>query len=462
MKSLPKLIRRFVGLLLLSAALLLALNLLLLAGVVSRQTACASPWTQAEETAAALRKTETGYELPAGAAAELRAQGAWAMLIEDGTLDLAWHSEDLPESVPRRYTAADVAQLTRGYIDGYPTFPAGAEGGLLVLGYPRDRFWKHMWPSWDYWLIANAPRLALGVLAGNALLLFAIYLAANTGLLRSVRPIAEGIRTLPTGEETALPETGLLSELAADINRSSRLLRAQARRLRERESARANWIAGVSHDLRTPLALVMGTAGQLESDPALPAAQRERAAAILRQSRRMGELIGDLNLASRLEYDMQPLRLRRENAVALVRQAAVDCINAGADESFRIEWRTEEGFHCFVDADGALLKRAVVNLIQNSFGHNPGGCAVYVSVAREGGSCLIRVEDDGVGAAEERLAALNAAPLSAVRAWDGPDPPHGLGLLLVRQIAAAHGGEAVFGRSAQGGFAARLRLPAKP
>ena len=62
----------------------------------------------------------------------------------------------------------------------------------------------------------------------------------------------------------------------------------------------------VSHDIRTPLSMVMGYAGQIEDNESLPESERKKARIIRQQSTKMKNLINDLNLASKLEYNMQP------------------------------------------------------------------------------------------------------------------------------------------------------------
>ena len=352
-----------------------------------------------------------------------------------------WKSDSLPDSVPDSYSLSDIAALTRGYISGYPTFPAEAESGLLVVGFPKTSFWKHLWPSWDYQLIAHAPQIALAVLTANLAVLLLIYGMANAGLLRSVKPITNGILSLPSGEPVHLQETGPLSEVAAHINSASEVLQEQKRQLRMRETARANWIAGVSHDIRTPLSMVTGYADQLRSAPELTEENRKKAAIILKQSQRIRDLISDLNLASRLEYNMQPLRLQEVNAVSLVRQTAVDFMNADTEEKYSIEWQTEEDLlYCPVRADQDLLKRAVSNLILNSMKHNEGGCTIFLAVARENRSCIICVADNGIGVSEEQMHSLRMAPDHIMWDTDPNGQRHGLGLQIVRQIAASHQG----------------------
>lgn len=460
MKSIPKLIRRFVLILLLSIFLFLVLNMGFLIAYTMGHSANGSPWTAAQDAAEAMAVTEEGYTLPEEMQEELESKNIWAVYIDNTTLKALWHSDNLPDTVPLEYTASEIASLTRGYIDDCPAFTGTGEEGLMILGYPQKSFWKHMYPSWDYQMIESAPMTVLMVLGGNVLLVLLIYIGANSGLLRSVRPIVEGIRKLPEGEPVSIKEKGILSELAFHLNKTSEMLQSQKYQLRKKDAARANWIAGVSHDIRTPLSMVMGYAAQLGTSEYLREEDRKKASAIVRQSRRMKNLINDLNLASKMEYNMQPIVREEINAVALVRQIAVDFINMDVDGRYPIEWETdEELIVCRICADKELIKRAVSNLIQNSMNHNEDGCTVHVAVEEINGYCVISVEDDGTGASEEEIEKLNHAPHYMVCDTNTREQRHGLGLLIVKQIAESHGGKAEIGRSGYGGFGVKLMLP---
>ena len=141
MKDITKLIRRFIGILLLSTVLVIVLNIVILAVISANQTANGRPYTTARETAGALQKTETGYVLSDDMADRLSRENAWAIYIDNDTLEVKWHTDNLPETIPMQYTISDIASLTRGYIDGYPTYTGEAENGLVVVGYPKDRYW---------------------------------------------------------------------------------------------------------------------------------------------------------------------------------------------------------------------------------------------------------------------------------------------------------------------------------
>lgn len=460
MKSVPRLIRRCIGILILYMFLLLLLNILFLYFMTRDLTSSGSPYTTANEVARGLIRTGEDCVLDQDSQKLLREEHAWAFFIDNDTHRVIWHTEDLPEDVPIEYSLSAVSDLTLGYIRDYPTYVGDGDNGIMVLGYPKDRYWKSMWPTWDYDLIANFPWTILKILIVNILLLLIFYVAANTGLLRSIDPLVKGIQTLPTGESVYVREKGVLSELAASVNHTSEILQTQKRQLRRKETARANWIAGVSHDIRTPLSMVMGYAGQLAGDLRLSEEERKKAEVIVRQSARMKNLINDLNLASKLEYNMQPLDSRRENAVAVVRQVVVDFINMDIDQRYRMEWVTEESLgSCMVNADRELLKRAVSNLIQNSINHNEQGCGICVGVRREEGSCIIFVEDDGNGATDAQIEKLNHTPHYMVCDANTTEQRHGLGLLIVRQIAASHGGTVRIEHSAHGGFSVEIVLP---
>lgn len=460
MKSIPKLIRRFVGIMTLSIILFVILNVAFFAIVFVRNTSTFSPWDMADNAAAALQLTDDGYSISDDVMVELKEQNAWAILISNDTRQVVWQTDNLPDNIPMQYTLSDIAELTRGYVDGYPTFTGKAQNGLLVSGYPKDRFWKHTRASWDYNFIANLPRNTIIILAVNTVFIFLIYVAANSKLLRSIRPITNAIQDLSGGSPVCIKENGVLFELAEKINKTSEILQKQAEQLRKKETARANWIAGVSHDVRTPLSMIMGYAGQLENSKNLSEVERIKAAVIVKQSNRMKDLINDLNLASKLEYDMQPLTMKQENAISIIRQVIVDFMNMDIDDKFPIEWKTADILSaCYINADKDLLKRAISNLIQNSINHNENGCVIYASVDDDNNACKICIEDSGMGASDEQIDRLNNTPHYMVCDTNTTEQRHGLGLLIVKQIIKGHNGEIIIDHSEYGGFKVVLTIP---
>ncbi len=216
----------------------------------------------------------------------------------------------------------------------------------------------------------------------------------------------------------------------------------------------------MSHDSRTPLSMVMGYAGQIEDNENLPESERKKAQIIRQQSIKMKNLINDLNLASKLEYNMQPINPKPVNLVAVARQSVVDFINLDMDEKYPIEWNTDEALTaCVINGDKELLRRAIGNLITNSQTHNPDGCTISVCVEKNDMEYKIIIEDNGVGVTDEKLKNLRTTPHYMMSDSGTAEPRHGLGLLIVGQIVSAHKGTLSFDHGKQGGFAAAMAFP---
>lgn len=464
MNNLPKLIWRFTGILLSSFVLLVFANFAILAFLMVWQSPSVadSPYNMATQTGKALQISESGYTLPEDVSTQLKEQNIWAFVVDNDTRQIVWKTENVPDTIPASYSLSNIADLSVGYLDGYPTYTGETENGIVVLGYPKDSFWKHTSASWNYNFIAHLPQIGFIVFAVNIAVILLIYVVANMKFLKPVKPITKGIQDLSIGEPVHIPEKGLLSDISANINRTSNILQEQRQQLKKKETARANWIAGVSHDIRTPLSMVMGYAGQLKDDTTLTSEERQKAEVIVRQSKRIQNLINDLNLASKLEYNMQPINAAKQNLIAIVRQVVVDFINMDIEDKYPIEWETDEALTiCPVNADKDLLKRAISNLIQNSINHNEQGCKIYVSVTADSGKCTVDVSDDGVGATDEQIEKLNNAPHYMVCDENTTEQRHGLGLLIVKQIISAHDGTTIIEHSSYGGFSVKVTLPTR-
>ena len=460
MKNILKLIRRFVITIILSIFLLLFLNIFLFEFIFFKYSTDDSPSDKTFEIAKMIKFKDRKYFLPDKEISNLKKQNIWAIVIGNDSKKVIWQTENLPGEIPKEYSVFDIALFSHAYIKGYPVFTAKIRNDLLVLGYPKDSYWKYSTATWNYRLIQNVPNFFLTFLISNIFFVFLIYIFSNSKLLKSVNPIIKGIQNLPKDNPVNIDEKGVLSELAKSINKTSEILQNQREQLRNKDTARANWIAGVSHDIRTPLSMIMGYASQLKTSSDLSEEMAKKLSVILKQSERIKNLINDLNLASKLEYNMQPFEKKKENAVAVVRQVIVDFLNMDIDEKFPIEWKTKSEFvSCFVNIDKNLIKRALANLIQNSINHNENGCTIYVSVKEDEKNCIICVEDNGIGVSDEELEKLNNTPHYMVCDKNTTEQQHGLGLLIVKQIMDVHNGQVEMKHSEYGGFKVVLQIP---
>lgn len=464
-KSILKLVSRFVMIIVCSLLVLFVLNICLFIGVSFQGMASGGGWQATEELTEELQENGDGTYFVSERGKQILAErDAWAVLVQDGTGDVVWCSENLPAEIPLHYTAAQISADTLGYIEDYPTTTAARENDLLIMGHPKETYWKSMWNTYDLSLIKNLPRNAVMIFLVNLLVVFLIYAFSTSGIVRYIRPLIRGIEALPE-ERVYVREKGLFTDLAHSVNEASEKLKIQEQEIKKKERARANWISGVSHDIRTPLSMVMGYAAQMEDDAELPDEARKRAQMIRLQSVKMKNLVNDLNLASKLEYQMQPLHMERISLAAVVRQTVAEFANLDFEEKYPICFEAKEGSgRGMIRGDKDLLCRAIGNILTNSQVHNPDGCGIMVETDAGDGAFVIRLEDDGIGIGEEELQKLQSTPHYMMSDGGVEEPRHGLGLLIVRQIVAAHGGTVLLDHGRQekkGGFAVEMHFPIK-
>lgn len=452
MKTFVRLIRRYlltaVGVMLLLVTV--GIGLLAYLGWQESQRTIQRDYS-VEEIADSMVRTEAGLAFgPEHPAERWMAGYAWAMVLDDAG-NVTW-SYALPETLDRTYTPSDVARFARWYLDDYPVFCWSEEYGLFVVGLARGSLWRYN--------IYSSQEMVVDVVQG-VVLVFGGFLLAGLALCfwlswrgaKRLQTVAAGLDRLAEGQTVQLDTGGFTGELAEKLNQTSAHLQRKNEIIAQRDNARTQWIAGVSHDVRTPLALILGWAEQLEQDKALPAPARQKAGGIRTQSEKLRALIDDLNLTSKLQYGAQPLRKELCAAGPLVRELVAQfCDSPLAERCDLSLTQPPAAEQAKLSVDRALLGRLLENLLNNSIRHNEAPVRICIRTEVVGVSFCLTVADDGAGYPPAVLTALNA-----------PEPvenaPHILGLHVVEQIASAHGGRAVFGQNTPHGAKTTLWLP---
>ena len=432
MKAFGKYISKYLLSFFAFALVLLLINILAFAltfgGIVFREYGSASPANMLEAVAADLSASGISEER----LQELNCNQIWAMLL-DASGHCIWEAS-LPEEIPTQYTIQDVAVFSKGYLQDYPVFVRNTDNGLLVLGYPKDSFMKLTGNYFPIRAIRIFPLFITGILAIDIVLLFLVYYFSKRKISKNTEPIMASIKTLSTGKPVDLSIRGELSEIADSVNQASQVLSRQ-------NQARANWISGVSHDIRTPLSMIMGYAQRIAGDHGASGNIQQEAEIIRAQSAKIKDLVQDLNLVSQLEYEMQPLHKEPVRLSKLLRSYAADLLNAGISEKHSVEVEiSSKAETAVIDCDARLISRAIGNLVQNSINHNPQGCDIFLSLDCSSEKVSIIVVDNGVGMSAEKLRELEEKPHYMESTDERLDLRHGLGLLLVKQIVEAHGG----------------------
>lgn len=457
MDNIIRLIRRFTGVTFVIFAGIITLNLVMLGFFVFKEiNAGQSPQHAVEYVANHLQRNGQSHVLDISSRQMLEDTEAWAMLLDEGG-QVIWNYK-LPEDIPRAYSLTEVAKFTRHFLQEHPVYVWEHTDGLVVLGYPKDSYAKYHFDFLVPW-IRSLPQRALFLLLGNIVLGCVLAIIIGTRLARSLKPLTGVVNSLGREEAVRAEEKGIFGNLARSINDTSEMLRERQAALRTRNEARSNWIAGISHDIRTPLSMILGYASALEEHAEMPEEQRQQAAIIRKQGEKLRFLVNDLNLVSKLEYEMQPLNMAPIRMAALARQVAADFLNQGLDERYAIALQIKEE-HIQAEVDRKLMLRAITNLVQNSIDHNPNGCdiSLLINQSADGSACQLTVMDNGVGVQREALGDLLKLPYSAERRHLRQNG-HGLGLPMVARIAEAHRGQLLLESDTGQGMCATIKLP---
>lgn len=457
MEGTKRILKSFIGATMIISALLLVFNFILLGvWIFNGMNEGNSPASVVQKVAEGLQRSSNTYFLDSSPAELLEQNHAWAMLIDDSG-QVAWNYK-IPNELPESYSLTDVAKFTQSYLMDYPVFVWEHNGGLVVVGYPKESLAKyhHILPiNW----VSSLPLKLSSLLVINIGLALLLSLFIGYKLIRSIRPLIQSIQALGEDKEVYIEPKGVLADLAQNVNRAATLLSRKNNSLKEKDEARSNWIAGISHDIRTPLSMILGYASGLEEDSDIPAEQRKQASIIRRQAENLRSLVSDLNLVSMLEYEMQPLHKRPIRFSALARQVAAEFLNNGLDEHFSIEVDILDE-KVRVDGDEKLLKRAITNLMQNSINHNPHGCMITLQTtfSESSKTCSFIVEDNGRGIPQSEITNLLELPYSSERKRASHNG-HGLGLPMVARIAKAHQGNLILTSDDGKGLRAEIVLP---
>lgn len=393
---------QLIALVLLLTIFLLFADLLIFGIFVSRNGMPYYP--DSEEIMEHLHKENDEYRLEEEEAEKLSGAQQFAMLLDNGG-NILW-SEFLPKELRKSYTLQDVAKFTRYYLEDYPVRTYVVPEGLLIIGQKKEQIWKY---TLEY---------KEGVIR-NLIEFLPLFLLFNALILVSV-PIW-----------------------------------IQKKRAKQKEEERTEWIAGVSHDIRTPLAIVLGNAEMIAATTESEEI-KDRALRIEKQGLRLRRLVENLNLFSKLSFGYGNLEKEKIQVSRFLRKTITEMRNQTEDERVQFTLDIQEDLQGLVlGFNENLMERALMNLLYNAVQHNPEGCEITVKLYQdEKAHVFLQVEDNGCGLEKAALKRLNKKNYE----WGPSTGQHGLGLKIVKQVISRHRWKVQFGEGSQGGFLCRIQM----
>lgn len=238
-----------------------------------------------------------------------------------------------------------------------------------------------------------------------------------------------------------------------ELERALHLEQEASESLRELDHMKDMFLQAVSHDLRTPLTVIMGLALTLEN-PAVelsPEDEQDLRSRLASNARKLDRILSNLLDLERLLHGVAEAERAPTWLPDLVRRVIAEA-DFLADRTVHV---TVEP--CEAELDGPKVERILENLLVNAVKHTPRDTPIWVRVTREGEAILVRVDDAGPGVSPE-LREDVFQPFRRGRA-EGAAPGSGIGLSLVSRFAELHGGTAWVEEREGGGASFKVILP---
>ena len=282
-------------------------------------------------------------------------------------------------------------------------------------------------------------------------------------IVKPLRDIMQQVESIGAGDYSARVNTESedeLGRLAAAINHMASEVENSVEALRQTDKLRRQMIANFGHDLRTPLAALLGYLE--ETNRYLDNGQRDAALESVltaeRQGKYLKKLIGDLFELSLLDNAQAPLRKEPIPLAELLSDAANTHRPAMAKDDITFELDMPQSLP-MIEGDGVRLLRVLDNLMSNARNHTPAGGTIRLQAGVNGGGISVAVSDTGCGMDSDELEHIFDRYYSGSGPRTRRKRGTGLGLPISWAIARAHGGSLTAESEVGVGSTFILRLP---
>lgn len=369
----------------------------------------------------------------------LQENSLWLQIIDTNGDEV--QSFDKPKGVPLHYSPTSILNMCQNGIRDYSVFlgsvHSGEEEWTYLIGFPIQISKVTMYASKDkFTTFKPIVLIMLGVLLFLLTISSFIY---NFIVAKQTKQIRKSIREISSRTYIPVQNNGSYGDIYEELNIMNSEIRSGEEARAKDEKLREEWIANITHDLKTPLSPIRGYAELISSLVSQPGSDeiRKYGGIILKNTAYAEELINDLKLTYQLKNEMLPLNSSKQNIVRFAKELVIDLLNNPEYEQRNISFCSTSEMIEF-PFDVVLLKRALNNLLINALIHNSRDTEVSVSIKAED-QIVISIQDNGCGMDKEELENL------FVRYYRGENTAakaegSGLGMTISKQIIELHGG----------------------
>ncbi|MCH5287737.1 MAG: HAMP domain-containing histidine kinase [Christensenellaceae bacterium] len=354
-------------------------------------------------------------------------QSAYA---ENPSFVASLNGKELSEALTRVLAGDEID--VRQTIDGSPAFTVGVpfvQDGM-VLGAVLIQTPAQVVEGGAAELIVPVLLVALAALLVSGAVIFLLI----RRVMRPLRELTGASRAMSEGDFAVRVQPGTntpeIAELATAFN-------TMADRLSLVESQRREFVANVSHELRSPITSIRGFIEGMEDGTIPPEEHAKYLSIVGGETRRLSKLIGDLLALSRLEREDAALTLSDFDMCEMLRRAVIRRVSDLEQRRMELVCDFFEE-PCMVRADADRIEQVVVNLLDNAIKFTPEGGTITLSTAMSKELCTVTVADNGVGVSPEDAPRVFERFFTADRAHTAGKGT-GLGLSICQRILEMHG-----------------------
>ena len=252
--------------------------------------------------------------------------------------------------------------------------------------------------------------------------------------LRPLKALESAAERMAAGDFTARTQ---VHGADREVARVAAAFDRMAEKLADVEGNRREFVANVSHELRSPITSIRGFVEGMEDGTIPPEEHPKYLGLVANETRRLSKLIGDLLALSRLERDDAKLELTDFNICEMLRRAVVRRVNDLEAKEIEIACEFAQD-PCTVRADSDRIEQVIVNLLDNAIKFTPQGGKITLRTDRGPELCTVTVADNGIGILPEDRPKVFDRFFTADRAHTAGKGT-GLGLSICQRILEMHG-----------------------
>ena len=370
---------------------------------------------------------------------------SWVQILDENNKEV--YSYNKPQEIKNKYTPIDI-------INGYK-YTGGLGGSSQILagykeidnitytyliGYPSTILTKYVFIIEMDTINIYIKYAIISILIVDFIIAIIFGYIFSKGITKPVKAIIDGVDHLYNGDyEVYFKEKGIYKNVLKKLNSLSYKLKENELERKKIDKMRADWIANISHDIKTPLSSIKGYAEFLEQDYDFSSEDIKSFAGIINnKSDYIKELVEELNLSMKLKNNESILKKEKVNIVSLVKNSVIDILNDSKYSKVDIKFECSED-KIFIDIDKVLMQRVLNNLIYNALVHNDKNISIVVSVYKKD-KIYISISDNGKGISEKDLENIFDRYYRGTNTGEA-HKGSGLGMSIAKEIVNAHNGD---------------------